>query len=213
MSDIDRGDRGREEACERLLTGIGTYFPEFVEGSRVDAVGLVDQAYRWADQQFGLQEAREWAQGYQVPDTVVRDDTELLENAGGDLVEMARRARKAQWGNRLSRERVEAVITMGNPERDKLLELATIGIRVLLPKNFKPSGVQGRPPLRRKLVQAGGAVEKMIVESFRNKGLAAILPLSVVEELGERENIHMHTLSHAPKHESVKGRNVGDLGA
>ena len=53
----------------------------------------------------------------------------------------------------------------------------------------------------------------MIVESFGNKGLAAILPLSVIEELGEQgENIHMHTLSHAPKHESMKGRNVGDLG-
>ena len=93
------------------------------------------------------------------------------------------------------------------------MELATIEIKVLLPKDFKPSGIKGRLPIRRTLVRARGAVERMIVVSFGNKGLAAILPLSGIEELGEQgENIHMHTLSHAPKHESMEGRHVGDLG-
>lgn len=215
-----KGDNGREicvekeEACKMVLTGIRTYFPEFIEEAREDAVELVRQAYVWADQQFGLEEAREWAQGYRVPEAVVKADLDALERAGGNLVEMARRARRDRWSNRLSLDRVEAMIAQENPERDKLTELATIGIRVLLPEKFTPSGIRGRPPIRKKLLQAGGAVEKMIVENFRDKGLAAVLPVSVIEEMGEQgAGVHMHTLSHAPKHDSRKGRNVGDLGA
>ena len=200
--------------CERILHGIQVYFPQFVEETREQAGVLVDKAYEWADRQFGLEEAREWASGFVIPPDVIEEDVIAFRAAGGSIQEMARRARDGRRAGRLSAERVNTVVSANNPERDKLWEFATVGITVLQPAAFAPSGMNGRPRLRKKLLQAGGAVEKMIVENFRSKGLAAILPIDVVEENTKTsEGVHVHTLSHATKHESKKGRNVGDLGA
>ena len=205
---------GRREVCELVLHSIQLHFPQFVEETRERALGLVDRAYEWADQQFGLEEARDWANGFVVPPDYVEADVAAFRAAGNSIKEMARRARDGRREGRLSAARVEAVVSQQNPERDKLWEMATVGITVLQPESFVPSGMAGRPRLRKKLLEAGGAVEKMIVENFRGKGLAAILPIDVLEDCtGASEGVHVHTLSHAPKHESRKGRNVGDLGA
>lgn len=208
------GGGDREQACGRVLRGIQLFFPGFTRGAEREARELVNCAYEWADLQFGLKEACEWAQGFVVEKELVEDDMRALKEAGGDLVMMAERARARRRQGRLSKERVEAAMSRGNPEWDKMMEIAVEGVQVLRPKEFVASGMRGRPPLRKKLKQAGGAVERMITENFRQKGLAAILPVGVVEELVETgQEVHLHTLSHATKHESKKGRNVGDLGA
>lgn len=210
----DEGDVRARVMKESVLNRIQLFFPQFVEETSTLALSLVDRAYEWADRQYGVTEAREWAQGFRVPQAFVDEDVKAFVEAGNDLGEMARRARESRRSERISAGRVAATISAENPERDKLWELATEGITVLKPSEFSPSGLRGRPRLRKKLMEAGGAVERMICENFRAKGLAAVLPLHLLEELPDRgDSIHVHTLSHALKHESQKGRNVGDLGA
>jgi hypothetical protein len=209
---IEEESEGRRQAYARVLHGIELFFPGFAAVAKDKARELVSCAYEWADRQYGIQEAREWAQGFTIAREIVEQDMRALEEAGGDLIVMAERAR-ARRKERLSAETVETVLSRANPEWAKMMEIARDGVEVLRPQEFVVSGMAGRPPLRKKLVQAGGAVERMIVENFRMKGLAAILPVEVVERLeAEGQQVHLHTLSHATKHESKKGRNVGDLG-
>jgi hypothetical protein len=70
--------------------------------------------------------------------------------------------------------------------------------------------VESKPPLRRKYIMTKWAVDKMIFEGFRAKGLAFILPLAVVESLPTR--VHFSPLSWAPKPKKTKGRNICDTG-
>ena len=63
----EREGEDRRGVCERLLRGVRTYFPQFVEEDTAAAVTLVEQAYEWADRRFGVKEAKEWAEGYSVP--------------------------------------------------------------------------------------------------------------------------------------------------
>ena len=157
-------DRGK--ACDMVLTSIGRYFPPLLEEAREETRELVQQAYEWADRQYGVEEANEWADDFQVPSHLVQEDIRALQEAGGDLSVMAQRSRDVRGEKRMTLNRVMKMISQDNPERRKLEELASDGITVLKPAEFVTSGMVGRPQLRKKLLQAGGAVEKMIVENF-----------------------------------------------
>ena len=104
--------------------------------------------------------------------------------------------------------RVAAAIGLDNPERIRLERFAREGVRVPVAESFVPSGLKQRPPLRRKYIESGGAVDKMIVEEFRQAELAFILPIEVVERGQERVNLSV--LSWAAKNGKVKGRNLND---
>ena len=102
------------------------------------------------------------------------------------------------------------MLSSENPERDKLTVFGRNGVPAPVSKDFIPCGVEGRPKLRRKYTEAKWAVDKMIYEGFRAKGLAFILPLSRVTTLPTR--VHFSPLSWAPKQGKAKGRNICDTG-
>ena len=109
---------------------------------------------------------------------------------------------------RLSVERVRATIGVDNPDRGTLELFAREGVHVPVAPSFEPSGISNRPHLRAKYVESRGAVDRMIVEEFREKELVFILP---VEELANvAEAINLSVLSWAPKQGKVKGRNLND---
>ena len=99
-----------------------------------------------------------------------------------------------EWrGSRLNIERVLSTISPHNPELERLCELAHRGVEVVLPEDFRPSGVQGRPtPLRSKLIACGGAVNKMVAEGYLEKALAIALPLEEVEGAVVYEKQHIY---------------------
>lgn len=210
------GDDGtrEHEVVSRLAESMRRYFPQFVEETGDGATALVREAFRWADSQYGLETARRWANGYKIPASVVAEDVQRLKAAGGCLVTMVAKSRDGRQGVRLSPRRVRAMLSRVNPEWSTIMSFASRGVDVLRSEQFVASGVEGRPPLRAKLVSAGGAVEKMIVESFRKQGLVSLLPMEVVRGLPpQHQTINFFTSSHANKTASEKGRTVGDLGS
>ena len=64
-------------------------------------------------------------------------------------------------------------------------------------QEFLPNGYDNRPPLRQKYLDAGAAVDKMVYEGFREKGLAFILPLHDIAETAEV--LHFSPLSWTSK--------------
>ena len=92
----EEGDIRARVMKERVLQGIRLFFPQFVEETGELALSLVDKAYEWADHQYGLAEAREWAQGFRVPREFIEEDMMAFKEAGRNLVEMAKRERNAE---------------------------------------------------------------------------------------------------------------------
>ena len=200
----------RMEVVQRLIASVTNYFPQFAEESGRKLRAIANEAYELADQTYGVAEAVKWANGFVVPLSAIVSDIAFLDRAGGCLVAMARNAREARQGTRLSAERIDRVLSSENPERDKLTVFGRNGVPVPFSKDFIPCGVEGRPKLRRKYTEAKWAVDKMIYEGSSAKGLAFILPLSRVATLPTR--VHFSPLSWAPKQGKAKGRNICDTG-
>ncbi len=103
----DEGDVRARVMKESVLNRIQLFFPQFVEETSTLALSLVDRAYEWADRQYGVTEAREWAQGFRVPQAFVDEDVKAFVEAGNDLGEMARRARENRRSERISKKKKE----------------------------------------------------------------------------------------------------------
>ena len=188
------------------------YFPRCSGVDSASVRGLVDEAYRWADQTFGMEAAALWADGFHIPGSVVEASIAQWREAGGSLIEMARRARAGRHADRLSVERVRAVLSPDNPEWDRLITFGERGVDVLLGPDFVPSGPRDRPPLCRKYLATKGAVDRMIYDSYIQKGLAFVLPLDIALSLPESELrlVHNSPSSWHTKHNKPQGRNVMD---
>ena len=200
----------RAEVVQRLVASVTNYFPKFAEESKGGLRDIANEAYILADQTYGMSEAVKWADGFEIPAASVAEDVDRLKAAGGCIATMARQARESRMNNRLSEERAVLVLSSENPERDKLAGFGRDGVPVPVSEGFVACGVEGRPKLRRKYTDAKWAVDRMIFEGFRAKGLAFILPLSIVTTLSTR--VHFSPLSWAPKQGKAKGRNICDTG-
>ena len=200
----------QREVLSRLSHTLRRFFPGL---SQEGIQEMVQEAFKRADMEYGLAAAAEWAQGFQIPRHLIERDVARLHDAGGCIKEVARRLFMERRGSRLNLDRVRKTISPHNPEFERLCELAQRGVEVLLPENFRPSGVQGRPrPLRNKLIACGGAVNKMVTEGYLETDLAIALPLEEVEEAVEHETCNIFTSSWAKKAFKPKGRNTCNPG-
>ena len=213
---------GKEIVCKQLRDCLRWFFPELITPGAEAVEAFVDESYYLADLTFGLEAAAEWGEGFVIPEMAVADDIRRFEQAGCSLAQLAETSRREKADQRLSRARVDAVISIANPHRTRLLELAEVGISIPVASDFTANGVWSRPPLRQKHLAAGRAVEKMIYE-FRKKGLAVILPMSLmektfplatqVESLSSNRvggDLQFSPLSWHPKSASPQGRNIND---
>jgi len=197
------------EAQERLLGRLhctmDSYFPEQTNrGARE----VVADAFRQADLTFGAKAAAAWAGDYKVPQDLIDRDMERLRQAGGSLVEMARRTREARRATRLNPERVRATLSVDNPEYASTMEFATTGVPLLLADSFRPSGVDGRPRLRPIVRETGMATTKMLVEGYVREDLAIVLSLEAARTVVEET--HLSADSWATKQATESGRAVVD---
>ena len=198
----------RWSTTQRLGRSLHLYFPRVAQAKGADITNIVDEAYRLADGAHGLAAAVKWANGFTIPQAAVDEDARRLQDAGGCLVTMARRAREERGESRLSPLRVKESLSTDNPEWNNMMEFAVKGVEVLVAKDYIANGVENKPPLRRKYTETKGAVDRMIYEGFREKGLAFILPLSLVE--AQKHRIGFIPLSWTTKKDSEEGRNIND---
>lgn len=169
-----------------------------------DLTALVEEAYRFADQDFGIREAQEWGGGYSVPSADVEEDEALLTRHGGDFeAVMAERLAELLPG-RLNSERVNT-LRPDNPERERLTGLVE-GMEVPLPEGFKPNGAGAWPRLRTKYLQTAAAVDKMVMD-LRRKRLAFVLRKPTAVKV---KNVHGSPIDWTGKKGKEQGRSIID---
>ena len=193
------------QVLEVLQGTMNAYFPQYGdEGARAVMVDAFEQA----DQEFGEGVAKEWAGNFAVPEEVVADHVTRFELAGRSIERMAAGMREEHRASRLNVERVQATLSVDNPEWDRVMEFAGPGVELLLPPAFLPSGVEGRPEIRQKQRDTGQAVTKMMVEGYVQTGLAIVLPLSSIKEA--KEEVGILATSWAKNPGKPSGRTVVD---
>ena len=229
LSDVQEEPLGSQELGvfrDTAMQWVHNMFPN-TEGERDVAEridGVLQDAYKWGDYDYGLEQAIEWVlkeeddpdmsmgsiigDKYIPHEQVIKDCVEFLDFHGG-LAAGSRARMKELGGNRLSRERVETTLSPENPDWQRLYDLAHPegGMEVFTPEEFVPNwtaGLEGDP--RSNLSKRGESpVARMVLENFVKPGLAFIVP-----EAWARENVpdtHEVPSTWAKKHNKKKGRN------
>jgi hypothetical protein len=165
---------------------------------------LLEKAYRANDEVYTAQDAVRAAGDFQIPRSVVEQDVADLAAAGGDFQQLMHRRRLAVRKDRFSPERVKATFHRRNPEWDNLMDLASNGVPIHAPPDFRPNGdCPEKWRTTSGFAEAGVAVEKNFYENFHPTGLTVILPVDVARHI---EGLHVSTANWAPKHGKVAGR-------
>lgn len=169
---------------------------------------LLKEAYRAHDEVYTAEDAVRAADGFRIPETLVAQDSADFLAVDGDLERLMFDRREAVADRRMSRERILRCISADNPERDKLLELASAGIPIHYPRNLRdPFTPNGTKPSTWKLTsgfqKAGAAVEKSFFETFCVTGLTLVLPAAMAMRI---PGLHVSTANWAPKTGKVEGR-------
>ena len=135
---------------ERDGSAIGSWieacFPGDSPMSKIGIEELIAEAAEAARNDFGVDSANEWANGYTFPPDLLASDVRCLRAAQLDFRSMVERRLKILSKDRLSRTRVTS-LSPDNPELSLMEDLAD-GMRVATPEGFAPNGHQPRSPLR-----------------------------------------------------------------
>lgn len=198
------------EACEKAIANIMTwasfFFPEGRSHGAAQLLSLLREAQFASQNELGVQDAIEWAGGYQFPQTMVSSDVACLRAAQLNFTVMVARRLKILSIDRLSKERV-AGLRHDNPELALMYDLA-VGMRVFLPINFIPNGNEERTPLRESYVTVSHAVNRLLSETI-NARLAIILPRYQAQQFVPL--LHYCKAHWTPKKGKPSGRPLGDL--
>ena len=167
--------------------------------------GLLLTALQSSNDEYGAEEALEWAEDFQFPADIGSRDGSALRDHGFDLAAVAadRQAALSESG-RLSPDRVRALVPTDDPDYDSLLSFATNGVPIITDPTFIPNGAP--PPLRSKYIKMAPVVNKLMLDLFHS-GLILIIPTELALQV---EGIHFSSTHWALKRGKVWGRPIGD---
>jgi hypothetical protein len=136
---------------QRLLNEIRATAETYFRARGADSSRLLEDTVREAiqasNEEYGVAAAVHWAAGYRFPEEMVKSDECCLQAAQLDFVAMVRRRLITLEPARLNRKRANG-LSVDNPERELVMELATKGMFVPLPTGFEPNGQSATAPLR-----------------------------------------------------------------
>ena len=157
---------------------------------------------------FTAEDAERWGDKFTIPNNIVESDEALFRASMRDIDVMVNRRKARIHGSRLNPQRVALHVSEKNPEKKKIMQLATSGMPLLLKPGFIANGDHTIPPLRKTYLSTKSAVDRLLFENFHQKGLAFILMKKTVME--SVKDVHFSPLSWAEKHGKVQGRPIGD---
>ena len=170
-----------QEKINSILSSISRYFTTNINVNLASITSLVREAYEHTDSVFTVASAAAWGGNFVFNNEDIASDVEAFRRCGG-LSQLAASKQRLLAHNRLSVQRIDNTISILNPDRERLLELAG-GIRAPVSTGFHPNGSQPRVKLRTLYLQARAAVNKLHQKTWE-KGLAILLPRHLVEESG-----------------------------
>ena len=122
------------QVLETLQGTMTTYFPQH---GGMGARTVVVEAFEQADQVFGEGAAKEWASDFQLPGEVIENHKARFPQAGGSLMRMASEMREERRESRINVERVQAALSVDNPERERVMEFAETGLEIAVTTEFR----------------------------------------------------------------------------
>ena len=191
----------RERANE-ICKWIWELFPQSIHDN-LRVAALVIDAYRVADEDYGVMEAVAWAENFTWPTDVYTRDEQRLALADGDLAGVVAAVQRRHSDSRLSHARVELWVDPLDDDFDRLHDLAD-GMRVLVDETFTPSRVP--PPLRAMYKRAAPAVNRLLYEWWL-EDLAVIVRTSTLLALS---NVHFSPAHWTTKAGKREGRVLFD---
>ena len=177
---------------------LGAEFPQ------EELAAVIEEAYAYADEEYGEADALAWAGGYEIPQEAVDEDEAALARHGGDFDALVTERLSELALDRLNPARIEG-LRADNPERERLLELAQ-GMPIPLPAGLTPNGAGERPPLRRKYLRVAAAVNKMVM-GVRDQRLAFVLCTDTAQRI---PGLHLALAHWATKKLKRQGRPLLD---
>ena len=181
-------------------------FPGGSPTSKAGIEELIAEAAESARNDFGVEAANEWANGYVFPSEFVDSDVRCLRAAQLDFRSMVERRLKILSKDRLSHASVKS-LSPENPELVLMTDLVE-GMRVAIPEGFVPNGLQARSPLRASYEAVSSAVNKMLGAVIEQR-LAFVLPLELAQ--AHVPNLHLCKAHWTTKKGKASGRPLGDL--
>jgi hypothetical protein len=175
-----------------------------------DVSKVLREAFQIADMTFGEEEAVSWGDNFRIPPLIVRQHEKEFETCGFNLKKMVQRFKGKIMGNRLSVKSVESVLSIDNPEREKM-KLLVKGMPLYPPQEFSPNSQGTLPSVSRIYGKVSSAVDRMIWEDFISKGLGVVLPKDTVTQ--HVKCFHLNKLSWTSKVGKEKGRPIVDCSA
>lgn len=172
---------------------------------------LLVKSFKIGDTIYGENEAIVWANGFKFPNTIIEESNYLFKKCGYDFGKLVRSKLFDIKENRLSVESVHRCISEDNPERDKLLIMASEGLPLFPDPEAKFNGPDNIPSLSYVYKRTAAAVNKMLYEDFVAPGLAFILDGKLIDS--KLAEFHLSRLSWTAKQGKVKGRPIVDCSA
>ena len=208
VSSSKGNDRGVafSEAAPEIGSWIRACFPGGAPTSKAGIDELIAEAAEAARNDFGIEAANDWANGYTFPPSFVASDIRCLRAAQLDFRSMVERRLKILSKDRLSHASV-ARLSPDNPELALMTDLVD-GMRVAIPQGFVPNGHQPRSPLRISYEAVSSAVNKMLGAVIEQR-LAFLLPLDMAQAYVP--NLHLCKAHWTTKKGKASGRPLGDL--
>ena len=157
---VGRGGVDPGEAAPMIGSWIEACFPGSTPTSKIGISELIAESAEAARNDFGVDAANEWADGYTFPPELLASDVRCLRAAQLDFRSMVERRLKILSKDRLSRKSV-TTLSPDNPEIALMEDLAD-GMRVAIPEGFVPNGHQPRSPLHASYETVSTAVNKML---------------------------------------------------
>ena len=195
---------------ERLVTEIletaRTYFAGGEARACESLRSLIREAIRVSDENYGVEAAVAWADGYKFPQELLDSDLRCFQAAQLDFKAMVRRRLKILAKDRLNPSRI-AALRIDNPERTLLYDLAD-GMRVPRPDGFVPNGKEPGSGLRGTYTKVHSAVNRLLGDVVQQR-LAFILPKPMA--VAYIDNLHLAAAHWTPKKGKPSGRPIGDM--
>lgn len=172
---------------------------------------VLDKAFQSADLVYGENEALDWAQNFSIPQSLIDRHVNKFMNCSFNIDSMVQSLKSSLAPTRLSIDSVNRVVSLDNPDYEKMLMLVE-GMILYPSQSFQPSSnslnVTKMSPTYSKMAPA---VNKMLYEDFLMEDLAFVLPLALVAEY--IPNFHLSRLSWTSKVGKKKGRPILDCSA
>ena len=153
----------------------------------------------------GPEDALEWADGFELPESVLKHDLDIIEECNWDWKAIVEKKRGPKRKDRLSVERVEKAIPASHIDKDRAKLLAK-GIKIPVDPLWKSNHDAEYPECSGAYKRVAPAVIKMFHEDFWQKGMGFFITMETARRLG----VNTSVASWTTKYGKVKGRPISN---